>query len=146
MKKVLYGFLFFLIGIGYFLLSWVSCTMIWVQPLLIIPIDIFLIFLAYKTYFKLDAKFKEEYQKVLLLLLILLMPVLINISVVCIGIYFNLYDTSSNKLEDSVLGILLSAFGFKSLILSSILLFICNLRDPLIKETITDSQDDQNEE
>ena len=141
MKKVLYGFLFFLIGIGYFLLSWASWLMIWVQPLFILPLDILLVFFTCKLYIILNSRYIEVYQETLLLIFVLLMPVIFNLATLCISIYFYLFDTKSIEFEDSVAGILFAFLSFKGLIFSTILMTfsLANTSDEIIKVQTTDS-------
>ena len=122
MKKVLYGFLFFLIGIGYFLLSWASLLLVEFIYIFIVVLDIFLVYLADKIYCKIKMKFKEHYQHKMIFIFILLMPLLAGIVINFLNIYTVFFSKNLKETDDIIGFFIYSIICIKSVIFSSALL------------------------
>ncbi len=126
MKKVLYGLLFFVIGIGYFLLSWVSWVAAALIAFFIVILDILLIYLGYKLYRKMRTRCTENYQQKMIFIFVLLMPLVLNLAINCWIVSSCILDGWSDQDSDiqpfAVAGICLKALIF------SIALFVYSIK------------------
>lgn len=126
MKKLLYGLLFFIIGIGYFLLSWISWLAAVLIAFFIVILDILLIYLGYKLYRKMRTTFTENYQQKMIVIFVLLMPLVLNLAINCLivssCILYSWSDKDSMIQPYFVAGICLKALLF------SIALFVYSIK------------------
>lgn len=136
MKKVLYGMLFFLIGIGYFLLSWASWLVAGIIIFFILVLDIFLIHLGYMLYRKMRTRFAENYQQKMIFIFVLLMPLVLNLAINCWIVSSCIYDGWSNQ-DSMIQPFAVAGICFKELIFSIALFVYSIIKEKKAKQELS---------
>lgn len=137
MKKVLYGFLFFFIGIGYFLLSWASWLAAALIAIFIVILDILLIYLGYKLYRKMRNRFAENYQQKMIFIFTLLMPLVLNLAINCFIVSTCISDGWSDQ-DSMIQPFVVAGICLKSLIFSFALFVYSIKKEKSDKQELND--------
>ncbi len=137
MKKVLYGLLFFLIGIGYFLLSWASWVAATLIAFFIVILDILLIYLGYKLYRKMRTRFIENYQQKMIFIFVLLMPLVLNLAINCSIVSTCIIDGWSNQ-DSMIQPFAVAGICLKALIFSIVLFIYSIVKEKKEKHEISE--------
>ena len=124
MKKFLYGLLFFIIGLGFFILSWISILLFNLLFVYIIVIDILLLFFALYLYNLLRKKYTEKYQRVMLYIFLCILPLVLNLIITSISWYTACFVPNKMDFEDTV-GYLIWCFLCLKSFLFSLIFCIC---------------------